>query len=44
MPNYTVDFGSWSVKAEDEEEARKIACKMLEDGETPPIDQILEQD
>lgn len=40
--NYTVDLGSISVMAKDEDEAEEIAKELLEEGGWVNIDQILE--
>ncbi len=40
---FYVDFGSWSVMAENEEEAVKKAEERLSEGDIPPIDSVGEQ-
>lgn len=43
MKTFIVDFGSWIIEAEDKENAMLIAEKMLDEGERPPVDKILEE-
>lgn len=40
VAEFVVDFGSWTIEAKSEKEARRIAEKMLSEGELPPIDNV----
>jgi hypothetical protein len=41
---YMVDFGTWMIEAQDEDEARELTYQKLSNGVIPLIDTVIEND